>query len=158
VNNSRSAIRCGAIQSFRYHEEKDVMQLALVIAISLHILAATFWAGSTFALARMAGSGSEQLFVPQLFAAVFAIGAGAYLWHTLHEGSFGTVEQLLAAGAVAAILALAIQAAVIGGALRQLRRPERDNTSARSRVAVAQRAAAFLLAIAAVAMAAARYA
>jgi hypothetical protein len=134
------------------------MQLALVIAISVHILAATFWAGSTFALARMAGNGSEQLFVPQLFAAVFTIGAGAYLWHTLHEGSFGTTEQLLAAGSVAATLALAIQAAGIGGALRQLRRPGSDNTSARSRVAVAQRAAAFLLAIAAVAMAAGRYA
>jgi hypothetical protein len=64
---------------------------------------------------------------------------------------------LLAAGAVAAILAFAIQAAVIGGALRQLRRPGSDNTSARSRVAVAQRGAAFLLAIAALTMAAARY-
>jgi hypothetical protein len=158
VNNSQSAIRCGAIQSFCYHEEKDVMQLTLAIASALHILAATFWAGSTFALARMAGNGSEQLFIPQLFAAVFAIGAGAYLWHALHRGSFGTTEQLLAAGAVAAILALAIQAAVIGGALRQLRRPESDNTRARSHVAVAQRAATFLLAIAAVAMAAARYA
>jgi hypothetical protein len=158
VNNSRSAIRCGAIRSSCYHEEKNVMQLALVIAISLHVLAATFWAGSTFALARMAGNGSEQFFVPQLFAAVFAIGAGAYLWHALHEGSFGTAEQLLAAGAVAAILALAVQAAVIGGTLRQLRRPESDNARARSHVAVAQRAAAFLLAIATVAMAAARYA
>ncbi len=134
------------------------MQLALVIAISVHILAATFWAGSTFALPRMAGNGSEQLFVPQLFTAVFAIGAGAYLWHTLHEGSFGTTEQLLAAGAVATILALVIQAAVIGSALRQMRRPGSDNASARSRVAIAQRGAAFLLAIAAVAMAAARYA
>ena len=133
------------------------MQLPLVIAISVHILAATFWAGSTFALARMGGNGSEQLFVPQLFAAVFAIGAGAYLWHTLHEGSFETTEQLLAAGAVAAILALAIQAAVIGGALRQLRRSGND-TSARSRVAVAQRGAAVLLAIATATMAAARYA
>jgi hypothetical protein len=139
------------------HEEKDVIQLALVIAISIHVLAATFWAGSTFVLARMAGNGSEQLFVPQLFAAVFAIAAGAYLWHGLHEGSFGTAEKLLAAGAVAAILALAIQAAVIGGALQQLRRPESDNTRARSHVAVAQRAASFLLVIAAVAMAAARY-
>lgn len=134
------------------------MQPALVIAISIHILAATFWAGSTFALARMAGKGSEQLFVPQLSAAMFAIGAGAYLWHTLHEGSFGTPERLLAAGAVAAIVALAIQAAVIGGALRRLRRLGSDDASARSRIAVAQRGAAFLLAIAAVTMAAARYA
>lgn len=134
------------------------MQLALIIATSLHILAATFWAGSTFALARTAGNGSEQLFVPQLFAAVFAISAGAYLWQTLHEGSFGTTEQWLAAGAWSAILALAIQAVVVGGALRQLRRPGSDNASARSRIAVAHRAAAILLAFAAVAMAAARYA
>jgi hypothetical protein len=134
------------------------MQLALIIAISVHILAATFWAGSTFALARMGGRGSEQLFVPQLFAAAFAIGAGGYLWHTLHEGSFGTAEQLLGAGAVAAILALAIQAAVVGGALRQLSKAGSDNPSLRPRVAVAQRGAAILLAIAAVTMAAARYA
>jgi len=134
------------------------MQLALVIAISVHILAATFWAGSTFALARMAGKGGEQILVPQLVAAVFAIGAGAYLWHTLHRGSFGTAEQLLAAGAVAAIVALAIQAVAIGGALRRLRRLGSDDTSARSRIAAAQRGAAFLLAIAAVTMAAARYA
>src|SRR5258708_30706031 len=89
----------------------------LAIVLSLHILAATFWAGSTFALARMAGNGSEQLFVPQLFAAVFAVSAGAYLWHTLHEGSFGTTEQLLAAGSVPAILTLSIHAAAIGSAL-----------------------------------------
>lgn len=133
------------------------MQLAMIIAISVHILAATFWAGSTFALARMAGRGSEQLFVPQLLAAAFAIGAGGYLWRTLHEGSFGTAEQWLATGAVSAILALVIQAAVIGGALRQLRKAGSDNPSVRSRVAVAQRGAAILLAIAAVTMASARY-
>ncbi|HTF74534.1 MAG TPA: hypothetical protein VK620_09380 [Bradyrhizobium sp.] len=137
---------------------EDVMQLALVLAISLHILAATFWAGSTFALARTAGNGSSQLFAPQLLAAVFAIGTGAYLWHTLHEGSFRTTEQWLAAGACSAILALAIQAVVVGAALRRLRKPDKDSIRVRSRIALAYRATAFLLAIAAVAMAAARYA
>ncbi|EJC84279.1 hypothetical protein Rleg4DRAFT_6093 [Rhizobium leguminosarum bv. trifolii WSM2297] len=135
------------------------MQLSLIIAMSVHILAATFWAGSTFALARTAGLGSEQLFRSQLFAAAIAIGAGGYLWHTLHEGSFGTAEQLLGAGAVAAILALGIQATVVGGALRRLRKAGGDyDASVRPRVAVAQRGAAILLAIAAVTMAAARYA
>jgi hypothetical protein len=134
------------------------MQLALVVAISLHILAATFWAGSTFALARTAGNGSEQLFVPQLFSAVFAIGAGAYLWQTLHEGSFGTTERWLAAGAWSAILALAIQAVVVGVALRRLRKPGSDATRARSRIALAYRVTALLLAFAAVGMAASRYA
>ncbi|MBR0719525.1 hypothetical protein [Bradyrhizobium liaoningense] len=134
------------------------MQLALVIAISLHILAATFWAGSTFTLARTAGNGSDQLFVPQLSSAVLAIGAGAYLWYTLHDGPFGTAEQWLAAGAWSAILALAIQAVVVGAAQRQLRKPGKDTARARSRIAIAYRVTAFLLAIAAVAMAASRYA
>lgn len=134
------------------------MQLALVAAISLHVLAATFWAGSTFVMARMAGSGSRQLFVPQLVAAVIAIGAGAYLWHSLHEGSSGLTEQLLGAGAVAAILALVLQVGIIGGAIRRWGGSASDGGEARSWFAAAQRAAAILLAIAAVTMAAARYA
>jgi len=133
------------------------MQMDLTIAISLHILAATFWAGSTFALARMAGNGSEQLFRPQMGAAVVAIGSGAYLWHSLHEGSFGTSEQLLATGAVAALLAFGIQAVVVGSALRTLRVAGGSDAVVRSRVAFAYRSTAVLLAIAAVAMAAARY-
>jgi len=133
------------------------MQMDLTIAISLHILAATFWAGSTFALARMAGNGSEQLLRPQLGAAVVAIGSGAYLWHSLHEGSFGTSEQLLATGAVAALLAFGIQAVVVGGALRALRVAGSGDAVVRSRVAFAYRSTAVLLAVAAVAMAAARY-
>ena len=134
------------------------MQLTLVLAISLHVLAATFWAGSSFAMARMAGNGSEKLFAPQMVAATLAILTGAYLWHTLHEGSFGIAEQLLGAGAVAAILAVAVQAMVVGGALRQLRRSGNGNTRPRSHIAIGHRAAALLLATAAVAMAAARYA
>jgi hypothetical protein len=133
------------------------MQLALVTAISLHIVAATFWAGSTFALARMAGNGSQQLFGPQLISAVLAMGAGGYLWHSLHEGSFGTAEQLLAVGAFSAVIAFAIQVVVIGRALRTLSRSA-DDTRARSQIATAYRATALLLAIAAVAMASSRYA
>jgi hypothetical protein len=134
-------------------QRTDVMQLALVIAISLHILAATFWAGSTFACARMSGNGGQQLFAPQLAAAAVAIITGAYLWQTLHEGSFRTTEQLLAAGATAAILALIIQAIVIGGGLRR-----GDDAKARSRISVGYRGAALLLAIAVLTMAASRYA
>ncbi|MER8470493.1 hypothetical protein [Mesorhizobium sp. M1405] len=135
------------------------MQLALIIAISVHILAATFWAGSTFALARMAGHGSEQLFVPQLLAAVFAIGAGAYLWHVLHEGSFGTMEQIAGGRRRGGNSCPRDPGGGYRWRLRLLRRPgSGDNTSALSRVAVAQRGAAILLAIAAVTMAAGRYA
>jgi uncharacterized membrane protein len=133
------------------------MQLALIVAISLHILAATFWAGSTFALARTGGYSSDRLFRPQLAAAAFTILAGGYLWRTLHEGAFGASEQLLGAGALSAVAALAIQIVVVGSALRQ-QRSEADGSRARSRVLIGQRAAALLLAIAAVTMAAARYA
>ena len=76
----------------------------------------------------------------------------------LHEGSFGTTEQWPAAGAWSAILALAIQAVVVGAALRQLRKPANDATRARSRIAIAYRVTAILLTIAAVATAASRYA
>ncbi|RUM23855.1 hypothetical protein EFQ99_17800 [Rhizobium vallis] len=135
------------------------MQLSLIIALSVHILSTTFWAGSTFALARTAGRGSDKLFVSQLLAPAIAISAGGYLWHMLHGGSFGVGEQLLGAGAVAALIALAIQAAVVGGALRQLSKAGGDDdASVQRRVAVAQRGAAILLATAAVTMAAARYA
>jgi uncharacterized membrane protein len=37
------------------------MPYALIFAICLHVLAAISWAGSTFALARLRGSGSERL-------------------------------------------------------------------------------------------------
>lgn len=134
------------------------MQPALVIAISLHILAATFWAGSTFACARMAGNGGQQLFAPQLAAAAVAVLSGAYLWKTLHEGSFGTTEQLLGAGAVAAIVALVVQLTVVRRALAGLRTSSGDDAKARSQFAAGYRGAAILLAIAVLAMAASRYA
>jgi len=134
------------------------MQQTLAIALSLHVLAATFWGGSTFALARMAGNGGERLFAPQMGAATIAVITGAYLWRTLHESSFGVMEQFLIAGAVCALLAVAIQAIVIGSALGALRRRGDDDAKARSRILVTHRVAAVLLVVATVAMAAARYA
>lgn len=134
------------------------MQPLLMIALPLHILPAVFWAGSTFVLARTAGSGSERLFRSQMGAAAGAVLTGAYLWNVLHEGSFGTMEQWLTVGAVCALLALAIQAVVAGGALRKLRRRGGDDATAHSRIVVAHRVAAVLLVVATVSMAAARYA
>jgi hypothetical protein len=133
------------------------MQQTLAIALSLHILAATFWAGSTFALMRMAGNGGEQLFAPQMGAAAIAVATGAYLWRTLHGGSFGATERSLAVGALCALLAVAIQALLVGSALMRLRSPDSDAATARSRILVANRLAALLLVVATVAMAASRY-
>jgi uncharacterized membrane protein len=133
------------------------MQSALVIALSLHVLSSVFWAGSSFALARTGGAGGEQLVFPQLGAATIAVLTGAYLGHLAHAGSFGTAEQVLAVGAVCALVAAAVQAATGPRALLKLRHGTSEAADARSRIAMAQRVAAALLAITAVCMGAARY-
>src|SRR5260370_3057815 len=75
------------------------MQIALIIALSLHILSSVFWAGTSFALARTGGVGGEQLFRPQMGAAVIAVLTGGYLGPPVHEGAFGTPEENLPARA-----------------------------------------------------------
>jgi hypothetical protein len=131
------------------------MQIALIIALSLHILSAVFWAGTSFTLARTGGIGGEQLFRPQMGAAAIAVLTGFYLGHLAHAGTFGTAEQVLAVGAIFAFAAAGVQGAIGGRAIRSLRT---GTTGARSRIATAQRIAAALLAVTAVCMGAARYA
>ncbi|UQR62475.1 hypothetical protein LRP30_37960 [Bradyrhizobium sp. C-145] len=133
------------------------MHTALVIALSLHVLSSVFWAGSSFALARIGGVGGEQLVFPQLGAAAIAILTGGYLGHLIHAGSFGTTEQVLAVGAVCALIAAGVQAAIGPRALASLRRGVGNPEDLRSRIAGAQRVAAGLLGIAALCMGAARY-
>jgi hypothetical protein len=133
------------------------MQTALVIALSLHVLSSVFWAGSSFALARTGAAGGEQLVGPQLGAAMIAILTGGYLGHLVHSGSFGAAEQVLALGAVCALIAAGVQAATGPRALLSLRRGTSEATDVRSRIATAQRLAAALLAITALCMGAARY-
>jgi len=133
------------------------MQIALVIALSLHILSTVFWAGTSFTLARTGGAGGERLFRPQMAAAVIAVLTGGYLGHLAHAGAFGTAEQILAVGALAALVAAGVQGAIGGRAIRSLRTGKADEAGARSRIATAQRIAAGLLAVAAVCMGAARY-
>lgn len=134
------------------------MQIALIIALSLHILSSVFWAGTSFTLARTGGVGGESLFGPQMGAATIAVLSGGYLGHLAHAGSFGTAEQILAVGALAALVAAGVQGAIGGRAIRSLRAGTADEAGARSRIATAQRIAAALLALAAVCMGAARYA
>jgi len=133
------------------------MQIALIIALSLHILSSVFWAGTSFTLARTGGVGGELLFRPQMGAATIAVLSGGYLGHLAHAGSFGMAEQILAVGALAALVAAGVQGAIGGRAIRSLR-SETDEAGARSRIATAQRIAAALLAVTAVCMGAARYA
>jgi hypothetical protein len=140
------------------HSRSETMQIALIIALSLHVLSSVFWAGSSFTLARTGGVGGELLFRPQMGAAVVAVLTGAYLGHSVHEGSFGTAEQILAAGALAALIAAGVQGVIGGRAVRSLRSGTANEAGARSRIATAQRIAAALLAVTAVCMGAARYA
>lgn len=133
------------------------MQTTLIIVLSLHILSSVFWAGSSFTLARTGGIGCEKLFRPQMGAAVVAVLTGGYLGHLVHAGSFGTAEQVLSVGAVAALVAAGVQGAIGGRAIRSLRNGTSDETVVRSRIATAQRVAAVLLAVTAVCMGAARY-
>jgi len=133
------------------------MPYALILAAALHVLAAVFWAGSTFALARSGGAAVERLFRPQLGAAVLAFATGGYLGHTLHAHAFGRSEQVLLAAIAASAVALVVQLAVVGRALRALRDGARDQAGPRARAATAHRVAAVLLALAAIGMATARY-
>jgi hypothetical protein len=133
------------------------MQTALIITLSLHILSSVFWASTSFTLARTGGVDGEQLYRPQMGAAVIAVLSGGYLGHLVHAGGFGATEQVLAVGALAALLAAGIQAAIGGHAIRSLHVGTTDEVSARSRIATAQRVAAALLAVTAVCMGAARY-
>jgi len=129
------------------------MQYALLLAAALHVLAAVFWAGSTFALACTGGAAMERLFKPQLGAAVLAFVTGGYLGHTLHAHAFGRAEQVLFAAIAASAVALVVQIAGVGRAMRA----SRDPAAPRALAVRAHRVAAVLLALAAIGMATARY-
>src|SRR3954452_24401385 len=97
------------------------MQIALIIALSLHVLSSVFWAGSSFTLARTGGFGGEKLFRPQMGAAVITVLTGAYIGHLVHVAAFGTAEKIMVVGAFTALVAAAVQGAVGGRAIRSLR-------------------------------------
>lgn len=133
------------------------MPLPIVIALSLHLLASIFWAGSTFTLASTGGQGAGALFRPQMVAATIAVLAGGYLWGQLHAGGEGMPEHVLGIGAACAVIAAGVQGMLVGGASRKLRNGALSQEEARSRFATAHRIATLLLAITIICMGAARY-
>src|SRR5262249_30447475 len=135
------------------------MRITLIVALVLHVLSGVFWAGTTFALARMRGNQADLFFRPQMGAAAIAVVTGAVLWFFLHHGPLGTQGHLLAIGALCAFLAFGVQGMVSGSALRKLSvLAESEGSRLRHRVARSQRIAAALLAVTVTCMAAARYA
>lgn len=133
------------------------MPVAIVIALSLHLLSSVFWAGSTFGLARSGGQGAATLFRPQMGAAGIAMLAGVYLWSQLHAGGEGMPEHVLGIGAVCAIIAAGVQGMLVGRAVRALRNGSLTEAEARGRFVTAHRIAALLLAITLICMGVQRY-
>jgi hypothetical protein len=134
------------------------MQATLIVAQVLHVLPGVFWAGTTFALARMDGNQANQLFMPQMGAAAMALAAGALLWFLLHRGTLGKQEHVLALGAIFALLAAGVQ--VITGVPAQRKLSgigESEVLRLRHRAATGQRIAAGMLMITVACMAASRY-
>jgi hypothetical protein len=115
------------------------MDTILIVASVLHVLSGVFWAGTTFALARLGGAHVDQFFRPQMGAAMIAVATGVWLWYLLHRGTPGLPEHVLGIGAIFAIAA--------AGAQGMMRR----------RGATGQRIAAVLLAVTVICMAAARF-
>ena len=133
------------------------MQTVLIIALSLHILAAVFWAGTTFVLARLGGIGASRLQTPMLGAAIVTILTGGYLWHAVHGTAFGTPEKVLAIGIACALLAFVVQVGAGARTRWQLTRGTLPEAAAQARMGLVARVAAGLLAITVICMAAARY-
>src|SRR5437879_3054077 len=133
------------------------MLYVLMVVLSLHVLSAIFWAGTSVTLARTGGLGGAKLFRPQMGAALVAIITGAYLWSQLHAGGFGTAELVLAIGVVLALIAAGVQGRFGGAAIRALRQGRISEVEAQPRIATGQRIAAPLLALTVVCMVIARY-
>jgi hypothetical protein len=133
------------------------MLYVLMAVLSLHILSAVFWAGSSFTLARTGGVGGIKLFRPQMGAATVAVLSGMYLWSQLHAGGFGPAERVLAIGAGCAVIAAGVQGRFGGAALRALRRGAATEAQIQPRIATGQRIAAPLLAVTVICMVISRY-
>lgn len=88
------------------------MSVFVSLALILHVLSTTFWAGSTFTLARTGGKGADGLFGPQMGAAGVAVATGGYLWAVLFGHSPG--HSVLGIGAAVAVLAAIVQGSRIG--------------------------------------------
>jgi hypothetical protein len=133
------------------------MPFTVIAVLSVHVLVAVFWAGSTFSLARLAGLGGEKFVFPQLGAAALAILTGGYLFGVMHAGSFALAEKVLLSGVACAFAALILQGVIGIPTLRSFRSGRLDVEHVRARIGKAQRAAAGLLAVTVISMVLTRY-
>lgn len=130
------------------------MQTLLTVLIVLHVLTGVFWAGSTFALARTAGTNAENLAFPQFGSAVVTILLGIAVMALALNGAPGIPSvRALQVGAGAALIAAIVQASALP-TVRRLRAAQgADAAQPRKRIVISQRVAAALLAITVICMA-----
>jgi hypothetical protein len=119
----------------------EALMSILSVVLVIHVLAATFWAGSTFTLARTRGESAAVLFGPQMGAAVVAIAAGGYLWRQLFGDGPG--HAVIGVGSLAAVVAAILQAVLVG----RVRRRIDTDPAARSRALLGHRIAAGLFVV-----------
>lgn len=137
--------------------EEFVMQYVYIVTLGLHVMAGVFWAGTTYTLARDPEIRVERFFGPQMGAAAVAMLSGALLWYFFHGAYFGSMEQVLALGIVAALSAAGVLGAMVGPARRKLAGVKgQDEAALRDRMAKGERIAARLLALTVICMAIAR--
>ena len=141
----------------RASEERRDVQILAIILIILHVLPGVYWAGSTMVLAANGGIGAETVYPRQMGAATMVLVAGLILWWLFHWGEPGRREYVLAAGAVAAIAAGAVQGMIVGPARRSLIASDGADGAARARAAMGYRMSAGLLALAVACMVSAQY-
>lgn len=133
------------------------MLTLLVAVLVLHVLGAAFWFGSTATVARLGGERAEQLFLPQVGAALLAVATGVTLATWLRESAPAPHNIVLAVGAGCALVALVVQLVLVGGARGALRKADAAVASLRRRMAIGERIAAGLLAVALISMTALRF-
>ena len=130
------------------------MQIWIILAISVHVLAAVFWMATTGALARGGGLGAEALFPRQMVAIAIVVLTGGYLWREFHTGGFGAYEWVLAGGAALAVIAALIQAIGVGVSMGRLKTARE---AALKRITLCHRLAGPLLGLCLLCMVAARF-
>lgn len=133
------------------------MQYVYVVVIGLHVMAGVFWAGTTIAVARDPEIKAERFIRAQLGASGMVFLTGILLWYFFHEGSFGSMEKVLALGILTAIAAAGVQGAVVASASRQLAGAEQaTQTRLRAQMTRGERIAGGLLVVTVLCMATAR--
>ncbi|SFT72846.1 hypothetical protein [Mesorhizobium sp. YR577] len=133
------------------------MQYVYIVTLGLHVMAGVFWAGTTYTLARDPEIRVERFFGPQMGAAAVAMLSGALLWYFFHGAYFGSMEQVLALGIVAALSAAGVLGIMVGPARRKLAGVNgEDEAALRDRMAKGERIAARLLVLTVICMAIAR--